>query len=74
MNESYKNVHGNMYPGRWWRQSRTPCGEADYTKIYVNGKGWVYLNANIDSRSKETNGYLFSMISGTSQMIEAVGV
>jgi len=50
------------------------CGEADFTKIYVNGKDWVYLNANIDPCSKETNGYFFSRISGTSEMIEAVGV
>jgi len=46
--------------------------ETDFTKIYIDGEGWVYLTAYIDLCSKRIKGYLVSRMSRTSEKILAL--
>ena len=46
--------------------------ETDFTKIYIEGEGWVYLTAYLDLCSRKIKEYLVSRISRTAEMIEAV--
>ncbi|MCL5439955.1 MAG: IS3 family transposase [Candidatus Thermoplasmatota archaeon] len=46
--------------------------ETDFTKIYIEGEGWIYLTAHIDLCSRKIKGYLVSRMSRTAEMIEAV--
>ena len=47
------------------------CGH-DFTKIYIDNEGWVYLTAYLDLCSRKTKGHLVSRMSRTAEMIEAV--
>ena len=46
--------------------------ETDFTKIYIDSEGWVYLTAYLDLCSRKIKGYLVSRMSRTAEMIEAV--
>ncbi len=46
--------------------------ETDFTKIYIDGEGWIYLTAYIDLCSRKIKGYLVSRMSRSSEMIEAL--
>ena len=46
--------------------------ETDFTKIYIEGEGWVYLTAYLDLCSRKIKGHLVSRMSRTAEMIEAV--
>ena len=47
------------------------CGH-DFTKIYIDNEGWVYLTAYLDLCSRKTKGHLVSRMSRTAEMIKAV--
>ena len=47
------------------------CGH-DFTKIYIDNEGWVYLTAYLDLCSRKIKGHLVSRMSRTAEMIEAV--
>ena len=44
----------------------------DFTKIYIEGEGWVHLTAYLDLCSRKIKGHLVSRMSRTAEMIEAV--
>ena len=44
----------------------------DFTKIFIDSEGWVYLTAYLDLRSRKIKGYLVSRMSRTAEMIEAL--
>jgi len=46
--------------------------ETDFTKIYIEGEGWIHLTAYLDLCSRKIKGYLVSRMSRTAEMIEAV--
>lgn len=46
--------------------------ETDFTKIYIEGEGWIYLTACLDLCSRKIKGYIVSRMSRTAEMIEAV--
>lgn len=51
-------------PNRMW--------ETDFTKIYIEGDGWVYFTAYIDLCSRKTRGFLVSRMSRTEEMLLAL--
>ena len=46
--------------------------ETDFTKIYIDNEGWVYLTTYLDLCSRKIKGHLVSRRSRTADMIEAV--
>ena len=62
-----KHLHRTMVvarPNMMW--------EMDFTKIYIDNEGWVYLTAYLDLCSRKIKGYLVSRMPRTAEMIEAV--
>ena len=64
---THKKVHRTVVVSR----PNILCGH-DFTKIYVEGEGWVHLTAYLDLCSRKIKGYLVSRMSRTAEMIEAV--
>ena len=46
--------------------------ETDFTKIHIEGEGWIYLTAYLDLCSMRIERYLVSRMSRTAEMIEAL--
>ncbi|MGC8618153.1 MAG: transposase, partial [Thermoplasmata archaeon] len=46
--------------------------ETDFTKVYIEGEGWVHLTAYIDLCSRKIKGYLPSRMARSEEMIEAL--
>ena len=46
--------------------------ETDFTKVYINGEGWVYFTAYIDLCSRKIKGYLTSRMARSDEMIAAL--
>ncbi|MGC8563219.1 MAG: transposase, partial [Thermoplasmata archaeon] len=46
--------------------------ETDFTKVYIEGEGWVHLTAYIDLCSRKIKGYLTSRMARSEEMIEAL--
>ncbi len=46
--------------------------ETDFTKIYIEGEGWIYLTAHIDLCSRKIKKYPVSRMSRTAEMIESM--
>jgi putative transposase len=46
--------------------------ETDFTKIHIEGEGWIYFTAYLDLCSRKIKGYLVTRMSRTAEMIEAV--
>ena len=46
--------------------------ETDFTKIYIDGEGWIYLTAYLNLCSRNIKGCLVSRMSRTAEMINAV--
>ena len=46
--------------------------KTDFTKIYIEGEGWIYLTAYLDLCSRKIKGHLVSRMSRTAEMTEAV--
>ena len=46
--------------------------ETDFTKVYINGEGWVYFTAYLDLCSRKIKGYLTSRIARSDEMISAL--
>jgi putative transposase len=45
--------------------------ETDFTKIYIEGEGWIHLTAYLDLCSRKIKGYLVSRMARTDEMILA---
>ena len=67
-----KNVHRKHVPRTIIVARPNMMWETDFTKIYIEGDGWVYLTAYLDLCSRKIRGHLVSRMSRTAEMIEAV--
>ena len=67
-----KNVHRKHVPRTIVVARPNVMWETDFTKIYIDNEGWVYLTAYLDLCSRKIKGYLVSRMSRTAEMIEAV--
>ena len=66
-----KNVHRKHVPRTIVVARPNMMWETDFTKIYIEGEGWVYLTAYLDLCSRKIKGHLVSCMSRTAEMIEA---
>ena len=48
-----------MCPGQLLLQDKMSWWETDFTKIYIDNEGWVYLTAYLDLCSWKINGHLY---------------
>ena len=67
-----KNVHRKHVPRTILVAIPKMMWETDFTKIYIDKEGWVYLTAYLDLCSRKIKGHLLSRMSRTAEMIEAV--
>ena len=67
-----KNVHRKQAPRTIVVARPNMMWETDFTKIYIDNEGWVYLTAYLDLCSRKIKGHLVSRMSRTAEMIEAV--
>ena len=67
-----KKVHRKHVPRTIVVARPNMMWETDFTKVYIEGEGWVYLTAYLDLCSRKIKGYLVSRMSRTAEMIEAV--
>ena len=67
-----KKVHRKHVPRTIVVARPNMMWETDFTKIYIEGEGWVYLTAYLDLCSRKIKGHLVSRMSRTAKMIEAV--
>ena len=67
-----KKVHRKHTPRTILVARPNMMWETDFTKIYIEGEGWVYLTAYLDLCSRKIKGHLVSRMSRTAEMIEAV--
>ena len=67
-----KNVHRKHVPRTIAVARPNVMWETDFTKIYIEGEGWVYLTAYLDLCSRKIKGHPVSRMSRTSKVIEAV--
>ena len=67
-----KKVHRKHVPRTIVVARPNMMWETDFTKIYIEGEGWIYLTAYLDICSREIKGHLVSRMSRTAEMIEAV--
>ncbi len=68
----HKKVHRKYVPRTVVVARPNIMWETDFTKIYIEGEGWVHLTAYLDLCSRKIKGYLVSRMSRTAEMIEAV--
>jgi putative transposase len=68
----HKKVHRKHVPRTIVVARPNVMWETDFTKIYIEDEGWVYLTAYLDLCSRKIKGYLVSRMSRTAEMIEAV--
>ena len=66
-----KKVHRKHVPRTIVVARPNVMWETDFTKIYIEGEGWVYLTAYLDLCSMKIKGHLVSRMSRTAEMIEA---
>ena len=67
-----KRVHRKHVPRTIVVARPNMMWETDFTKIYIDNEGWVYLTAYLVLCSGKTKGHLVSRMSRTAKMIEAV--
>ena len=67
-----KKVHRKHVPRTIVVARPNMMWETDFTKIYIDNEGWVYLTACLDLCSRKIKGHLVSCMSRTAEMIEAV--
>ena len=67
-----KRVHRKHVPRTIVVARPNMMWETDFTKIYIDNEGWVYLTAYLVLCSGKTKGHLVSRMSRTAEMIEAV--
>ena len=68
----HKKVHRKYVPRTVVVARPNIMWETDFTKIYIEGEGWVHLTAYLDLCSRKIKGHLVSRMSRTAEMIEAV--
>ena len=69
---THKKVHRKHVPRTIVVARPNVMWETDFTKIYIEDEGWVYLTAYLDLCSRKIKGHLVSRMSRTAEMIEAV--
>ena len=69
---THKKVHRKHVPRTIVVARPNLMWETDFTKIYIEGEGWIYLTAYLDLCSRKIKGHLVSRMSRTAEMIEAV--
>ena len=69
---THKKVHRKHVPRTIVVARPNMMWETDFTKIYIEGEGWVYLTAFLDLCSRKIKGHLVSRMSRTNEMREAV--
>ena len=69
---THKKVHRKQFPRTIVVARPNIIRETDFTKIYIEGEGWIYLTAYLDLCSRKMKGHLVSRMSRTAEMIEAV--
>ena len=67
-----KKVHRKHVPRTILVARPNMMWETDFTKVYIEGEGWVHLTAYLDLCSRKIKGHLVSRMSRTAEMIEAV--
>ena len=67
-----KKIHRKHVPRKIVVARPNVMWETDFTKIYIEGEGWVHLTAYLDLCSRKIKGHHVSRMSRTAEMIEAV--
>ena len=68
----HKRVHRKHAPRTIVVARSNVMWETDFTKIYIDNEGGVYLTAYLDLCSRKIKGHLVSRMSRTAEMVEAV--
>ena len=69
-----KKVHRKPVPRTILVARPNMMWEPDFTKIYIDNEGWIYLTAYMDLCSNEKREYIVPRVSRTAEMIEAVDI
>ena len=69
---THKKIHRKHVPRTVVVARPNIIWETNFTKIYIEVEGWVYLTAYLDLCSRKIKGHLVSCMSRTAEMIEAV--
>jgi putative transposase len=67
----HKKVHRKHVPRTMVVARPNIMWETDFTKIYIEGEGWIHLTAYLDLCSRKIKGYLVSRMARTDEMILA---
>ena len=60
---THKKVHRKHVPRKVVVARPNIMWGTDFTKIYIEGEGWIYLTAYLDLCSRKIKGYLVSRMS-----------
>ena len=69
---THKKIHRKHVPRTIVVARPDIMWETDFTKIYIDGEGWIYFTVYLDLCSRKIKGYLVSRMSRTAEMIQAV--
>ena len=70
--KTYRKRTRNVLPRRILVTKLNRLWETDFTKIYVEGEGWIHFLAQMDVCSRKIKGYLVSRFARTHETIQSL--
>lgn len=72
LTKAHNGRHRNRLPRRILVTRLNRLWETDFTKIYIEGEGWVHFLAQIDVCSRKIKGHLVSRMARTRETIQSL--